>query len=121
MSNVNEVLDSCMTIEGAFAVALVDFESGLTLGTRCTRNTFDIEVAASGNTQVVRAKMSVMKNLKIEGSIDDILISLQTQYHLIRPLTTMRNLFMYLAIDRQRGNLGMARHMLTTFERDLRV
>lgn len=48
MSNVNEVLDSCMTIEGAFAVALVDFESGLTLGTRCTRNNFDIEVAASG-------------------------------------------------------------------------
>lgn len=121
MSNINEIMDQCMTIEGAFAVALVDFESGLTLGTRCNSNSFDIEVAATGNTQVVRAKMSVMKSLKIDGNIEDILISLQTQYHLIRPLTSVRSLFIYLAIDRRRGNLGLARHMLTSFEKELRV
>lgn len=121
MSNVNEVLDKCMTIDGAFATALVDYESGMTLGTRCSHNKFDIELAASGNTQVVRAKMSVMNSLDIDGGIEDILITLENQYHLIRPLSRINNLFIYLAIDRRLGNLGMARHLLTTFEKTLRM
>lgn len=121
MSNVNEILDKCMTIEGAFAVALVDFESGMTLGTRNTNSAFDIDVAASGNTQVVRSKFNVMQSLKLEGGIEDILISLDTQYHLIRPLSSIGNLFLYLAIDRKRGNLGMARHQLTSHEKDLQL
>jgi len=119
MSNVNEILDKCMSIEGAFAVALVDFESGMTLGTRNNNSAFDIDVAASGNTQVVRAKFNVMQSLKLEGGIDDILITLDTQYHLIRPLSSIGNLFLYLAIDRGRGNLGMARHQLTANEKEL--
>lgn len=121
MSNVNEVLDKCMTIEGAFAVALVDFESGMTLGTRNTNSAFDIDVAASGNTQVVRSKFNVMQSLKLDGGIEDILISLDTQYHLIRPLGSIGNLFLYLAIDRKRGNLGMARHQLTAYEKELQL
>ena len=121
MGNVNEVLEECMGIEGAFAVALVDFESGMTLGTRSTNAAFDIEVAASGNTQVVRSKMSVMENLKISGGIEDMLITLDTQYHLIRPLHDLGNLFLYLAIDRKKGNLGMARHQLTSLQGKLSI
>ena len=121
MANVNETLDTVMSIEGAFAVALVDYESGMTLGTRCSAHGFDIDVAASGNTQVVRSKMAVMQNLKIGGAIEDILITLDTQYHLIRPLSTTGHLFLYLAIDRKRGNLGLARHTLASLEKELRV
>lgn len=119
MATVNESMDKAMAIEGAFAVALVDYESGMTLGTRSTTNAFDIEVAASGNTQVVRAKMQVMEQLNIGGGIDDILITLDTQYHLLRPLSSATNLFLYLAIDRKRGNLGMARHQLAAIDREL--
>lgn len=119
MSNVDEVLDKAMDIGGAFAVALVDYESGMSLGTRCTSSAFNIEVAASGNTQVVRSKMSVMDNLGIQGAIEDILISLDTQYHLIRPLSGLGNLFLYLAIDRKKGNLGLARHQLNGLEKEL--
>ncbi len=121
MADINESLDKAMNIEGAFAVALVDYESGMTLGTRCTRNGFDIEAAASGNTQVVRSKMNVMGLLKIDGGIDDILITLDTQYHLIRPLRTGGTLFLYLAIDRKRGNLGLARHQLAAIDTDLKI
>ena len=121
MSNVNESLDKCINIEGAFAAALVDYESGMTLGTRNTSHGFDIEVAASGNTSVVRSKMGVMQALGISGGIEDILITLDTQLHIIRPLNTAGSLFLYLAIDRKRGNLGMARHMLAGIEKELQV
>ncbi len=119
MSNTAESLDKIMDIEGAFACALVDFESGMTLGTRASTNGFNVELAASGNTEVIRAKMKVMEALGIGGGIDDVLVTLDTQYHLIRPLRNHRNLFLYLAIDRKRGNLGMARHQLSGVEASL--
>ncbi|MEM9189162.1 MAG: hypothetical protein AAGF12_08300 [Myxococcota bacterium] len=121
MSNIKESLEKAMKLDGAVATALVDYESGLTLGTAGGGNNFDIEVAASGNTQVVRAKMIVMHQLGIAGSIEDILITLEDQYHLIRPLSSNGSLFLYLAIDRTRGNLGLARHQLKAIENEVIV
>jgi CheY-like chemotaxis protein len=121
MSNVTDTLTECMNIDGAIGAALVDYESGLTLGTSGGRSDFDIELAASGNTQVVRSKVEVMKSLGLKGAIEDILITLEDQVHLIRPLRTVGTLFLYVAIDKQRGNLGLARHKLTSLEKDLKV
>ena len=117
MGNVNQSLDATMEIDGAMVSALVDYESGMTLGTR--GDAFNVELAASGNTQVVLAKMKVMNSLGLDVEIEDILITLSDQYHLIRPLTKEANLFLYLAIDRKKGNLGMARHKLSSIEQDL--
>lgn len=121
MSGVSESLEKAMGIEGAVAAALVDYESGFTLGTAGGNERLNIEVAAAGNTQVVKAKLAVMEALGIAGGIEDILITLDGQYHLIRPLKTAGTLFLYLAIDRKQGNLGMARHRLTAIEKDLAV
>lgn len=118
MADIKKSLDDVMKIDGAIACALADWESGLTLGTSGGGG-FDIELAASGNTDVVRAKVAVMRALKIDGPIEDILITLATQYHLIRPLATARSLFLYVAIDRQKGNLGLARHRLRQIEETL--
>ncbi len=119
MGNVNGSLDAVMDIDGALVAALVDYESGMTLGTR--GNAFDVDIAASGNTEVVLSKMKVMKALGLDGGIEDILITLSDQYHIIRPLTKEANLFLYLAIDRNKGNLGMARHKLSAIEKDLNL
>lgn len=117
MANIQQSLDEVLKIDGALAAALVDWESGLTLGT--VGGGIDIELAASGNTSVVKAKMAVMRQLGIGGVIEDILITLQSQYHLIRPLAKTPSLFLYVAIDKQRGNLGLARHKLRQIEEAL--
>lgn len=119
MANINQSLDEVMNIDGAIASAIVDWESGLTLGTVGGGGKIDIELAASGNTSVVKAKMAVMRQLGIGGVIEDMLITLESQYHLIRPLAKHPSLFLYLAIDRQRGNLGLARHKLRQIEEAL--
>ena len=119
MATVNESIDKAMEIDGALVAALVDYESGMTLGSK--GDAFSAEVAASGNTAVVGAKMQVMQQLGLKSEIEDILISLSDQYHLIRPLAKLPNLFLYLAIDRKKGNLGMARHQLSAIEKALEI
>jgi len=117
MSNLEKTLEGFMQIDGAIAAAVVDWESGMTLGT--SGSGMDINLAAAGNTNVVRAKMAVMKDLKIKGNIEDILITLSGHYHLIRLLDKHPNIFIYVALNRDNANLGLARHRIGVLEKAL--
>jgi hypothetical protein len=81
----------------------------------------NLEVAAAGNTEVVRSKRKTMKALALNDQIEDMLITLNKQYHLIRPLSTNDALFIYVVLDKTKANLAMARHQLTIIEKDLVV
>ena len=117
MANINDSLQALMQLDGAIAAAIVDANSGMLLGKAGTG--LNLEVAAAGNTEVVRAKIKTMKALGLNGHIEDILITLGKQYHLLRPLVRNDNLFLYLVLDRQKSNLALARHNLKGFETEL--
>ena len=123
MVNTEIALKEVMMIEGALGTALVDVNSGLALGTLGGGAEFDLDAAAAGNTDVLRAKYRTMKMLGISGTIEDILITLSSQYHLIRPLGSRggSGLFLYLVLDRKRANLAMARRQLAQVEGRLEV
>lgn len=110
-------LNALTDIDGFIAAALVDSESGLALATQ--GGGLDLELAAAGNTEVIRSKRRVATALNLGDSIEDILISLGKQYHLLRPLDSNENIFLYLVLDRNKANLAMARHMLKGFEKSL--
>ena len=66
--------------------------------------------------------MRTMESLRLDDSIEDVLITLGKQYHLIRPLRNSRadqGLFFYLVLDRNRANLALARHSLKRIESDI--
>lgn len=124
MVNIDTALKEAMSIAGATGVALVDYDSGMSLGTLGGGDWLNLEVAAAGNTEVVRAKLRVMASLGLNDSIEDILITLHHQYHMIRLLSPAKGsptLFLYLVLDRERANLALARHYLKRIETDLMV
>ncbi|MDE2751374.1 MAG: hypothetical protein F4169_19800 [Gammaproteobacteria bacterium] len=122
MANVQNSLKRLMDLDGAIGVALVDLTSGMTLGYEGGGNIMSMEAAGAGNLNVVRAKMQVMKDLDLKDKIEDILITLGKQYHLIRPLNDgNKKMFLYLAISKAQGNLGMARYRLQNIESELEV
>ncbi len=116
--DIDTSLKAAMAIDGAVGAALVDYESGMALGTAGGGRFLNLELAAAGNTEVVRSKLRTMHSLELGDEIEDILITLGRQYHLIRLLRTDRSssLFLYLALDRAKSNLALARHELRRIE-----
>lgn len=120
--NIESALKEAMAIDGALGAALVDYESGMSLGSIGGGQDIDLEIAAAGNTEVVRAKVRTLTTLGITDAIEDILITLGSQYHLIRLISSSHgSLFLYLALDRSRANLALARHGLKRIEHELNV
>ena len=115
MAKIN--LEPLRSIDGYVAAALVDGESGMLLAGDGTG--INLELAAAGNAEVVRSKRKVANALKLNDTIEDILISLTKAYHIIRPLETNQKLFLYVVLDRAKSNLAMARHELRSFEKSI--
>ena len=119
MSTIKEAMQELLILDGALCAALVDSSSGMILGQ--IGSGVDLEVAAAGNTEVVRAKMKTMRALGISDVIEDILITLGKQYHIIRPMARKEGLFIYLVLDKQKSNLALARRKVQEIEKDLIV
>lgn len=117
MATIKQTLDELLTIDGAMCASVVDSSSGMMLG--AAGSGVDLEVAAAGNTEVVRAKMKTMRALGLNDVIEDILITLGKQYHLIRPLARKEGVFMYFVLDKGKANLALARRKLADVERDI--
>ncbi|MEV0305912.1 hypothetical protein [Streptomyces prasinus] len=124
MLTVETSLKEAMTsIEGSVAVALVDYTSGMALGMLGGGKDLDLTVAAAGNTDVIRAKVRTMEMLGLKDDIEDVLITLGSQYHLLRLIKGRggNGLFLYLILDKGRANLAMARHQLRRIEAELEL
>nr|WP_040766645.1 hypothetical protein [Tsukamurella sp. 1534] len=122
MTDFHESLQEAMSIEGALGVALVDSSSGMALATAGDPAGFNLEVAAAGNSALVQAMSRTLGDLDLDDHIEDILITLGTQYQIVRPIRQgAEGLFLYLVLDRARANLAMARFRLTKLEEDIEV
>lgn len=122
--NIDVALKEAMSIDGALGVCLVDWESGMSLGAMGGGKYLDLDVAAAGNTEIVRAKMRTMQALRLDDDIEDMLVTLGKQYHVIRLINsagTSKGLFLYLVLDRAKANLALARHSLKRIESELSI
>ena len=119
MASIQDSLNALMTVDGALCAALVDSSSGMLMGS--VGSGVDMELAAAGNTEVVRAKLKTMRMLNLNDQIDDILITLGKQYHIIRPVSANDGVFFYLVLDKSRANLALARRKVAEVEKELKI
>ncbi|MEU2864592.1 hypothetical protein ABZ672_40730 [Streptomyces mirabilis] len=106
MSAITTALRQAMRLDGARGAAVVDCVSRMALGTL-------------GDPDVVRAKLSAMELIGYAPTrLEDILITLDTEYRLIRPLVrrTHEGLFLYVVLDRDRTELNTVRKELRRIE-----
>ncbi|MDQ6979464.1 MAG: hypothetical protein Q9M09_04705 [Mariprofundaceae bacterium] len=106
----NDAVKKLMDVDGAVAAMIVDSETGLILAQES--HDFDTDTAAAGNTAVIQAKLKTMKMLKLDDNIEDMLISLGKQLHLIALYPANQSIFGYLVTNKSGANLGMSRATL---------
>jgi hypothetical protein len=94
-------------IPGFIAASLVDLETGMTLSTKSSRPDFDLSVASAFNAELVKQKLKTMKALNLKSNLEDILLTLSDQLHMIKFVTPKT--FVYLAADKANSNLAIVR------------
>jgi len=97
-------------IPGFIAASLVDLESGMTLGLKSNRPEFDLAAASAYNSEMVKQKLKIMKALNLKTQLEDMLLTLGDQIHLIKLVTPTT--FIYLAADRSMSNLAIVRNVV---------
>ena len=99
-------------LPGLLAVAVVDISSGMALASHSNVASLNPETAAAYNTEVVKQKFKAMGALKLKDeAIDDILITLTNQLHLIKLVADSKK-FIYLVVNTRDTNLAIAREVL---------
>lgn len=118
MSDIQEFLDKAMQIDGAIGIALVDLESGMCLGTKGGQH-LDMELAGACSARIVQAKKHVSQQLALDESFEEALLTMKSQYHLIRLFQENENIFSYLILDAEACSLPLARTHLKSVDREL--
>ena len=115
---LNEVLEKIQNdLPGFIAASLVDLESGMTLTARSSRSDFDLTAASAYNSELVKQKLKIMATLNLKGSIEDMLISLSDQIHLIKLVSPTT--FLYMAVDRSLSNLAIVRSVVQKYAKSI--
>ena len=112
MSSPKQIVQDVLTqLPNLLAVAVVDVETGMPLASHATSTDFDIDTAAAYNTEVVKSKLKAIAALKINQVLQDILLTLTDQLHVLK-LTPDGSKFVYLAVNSRDTNLAQARLVL---------
>lgn len=105
-------------LSGFIGVSVTELKTGMSFASLSVDPKFDPELASAYNLEVVKAKLSAIKALGLTEKIDDILITLSNQLHII-DLSDNGEYFVYLAVDSSKVNLGMARATLKKYSKDI--
>jgi hypothetical protein len=118
--SLEDSLQALLSINGALGACLVDSATGMVLG-KAGGATLNLEIAAAGNTEVLRAKQKTLKALGMQDHVEDMLMVLGLQIHILRPLQSKAGLFLYVALDRSRANMALARMKIAEIDTCLRT
>lgn len=104
------ITDIATDMTGFIAASLVDLDSGMTLGLYTKNPDFDLTAASAFNSELVKQKQKVMVALGLTMELEDMILTLSEQIHVIKLVTP--STFLYLAADRPSTNLAIVRNAI---------
>ena len=108
---LNEFINSLADeINGFIGASVVDLGTGMSLASISRVANFDLDVAAAYNSEMVKAKYNTIRALGIDTELQDMLLTLSDQLHLIRVLGN--ELFVYVAVNSAQSNLAILRSVV---------
>ena len=110
--DAESMLAEVLKIDGAIGAALVQATNGAILGQAAVGRGLDMTRAAKIAQDLVQAA------LRLRDGIEDIMITVDTQYHVMRLLGPTEDVFVHLVLDRERASLGLARQQLAKLARN---
>ena len=105
-------------IAGFIAVSVTEVKSGMSYFSLSIDSSFDPELASAYNLEVVKAKLSAIKALNLTQRIENIMINLSSQIHII-DISEDGDYFIYLAVDANKANLGMTKAVLNKYKKEI--
>lgn len=106
-------------VPGFIAVSVAEIASGMSYYSLSALSDFDPELASAFNLEVVKAEMSAIKALNLQGQVvDNIMITLSSQIHII-DVSDKQDYFIYLAVDSTKANLGMTKSILNKYKKEI--
>ncbi|MFJ8979862.1 hypothetical protein [Streptomyces sp. NPDC102282] len=118
MPGIDECLIEVMRLPGARGAAVVDWTSGLALGTIGESPNGDHEATAAETAEVARmaAEQPVFARTDVPAgqsapAVEDVIVTTTPGYHILRFVETAfdSSVFLHLWLDRAEGNLALAR------------
>lgn len=105
-------------VPGFIACAVIEIKSGISFFSLSVDPNFDPEIACVYNLEVAKAKIKAIKALGLDDEIQDILITLKKQIHII-DIVANGDYMIYIAVDSTNGNLGMTRSLLKKYKKSI--
>ncbi|MEU3747858.1 MULTISPECIES: hypothetical protein [Streptomyces] len=117
MPGIDECLLEAMAVPGARGASLVDWTSGLALGTAGDSPVGDHETTAAETAELARSAAEfdsfvAAGDIPSDGPpVEDVIVTTRAGYHVIRFVETSfdSSVFLHLWLDRDAGNLALAR------------
>lgn len=117
--NVASQLKKLERLEGFLAAALYDMDTHTSIAAIDHDAGPDINQSVMGHVDLVKAKRRTISELQLDDDVEDIVITMANEYHLLRLCRQHRQLFFLLTLDRKTANLAMARYLLANVEQDI--
>ncbi|MCB9587675.1 MAG: hypothetical protein H6718_19890 [Polyangiaceae bacterium] len=120
ISNIPEALRQLDDLDGLLGASLVDADARNVLAV-VGGATIDLELASLSSVELLSAHRKSIHRVGLVEQIEDIVVTLQAQYHVMRPLKRHPQVFIYAVADRSRSNLALVRMQLADVEAALKV
>ncbi|MBZ9594229.1 MULTISPECIES: hypothetical protein [Streptomyces] len=134
MPGIDECLLEAMALPGARGAALVDWSSGLALGTIGESPVGDHETTAAETAELARAAAEYESFARaepgpahggetgpVDPAVEDLIVTTRSGFHVLRFVETSfdSSVFLHVWLDRADGNLALARLKLRSLAEGL--